>query len=439
MAGTLRPDSISTRRHRIAELASREPKQALTTLAHHIDRAWLREAWTRTRKDGAAGIDGVTATEYAVGLDERLGELEDLVKAGRWRAPPVRRAYIPKDGGKRRPLGIPTIEDKLLQRAFVMLLEPVFEADFLDVSYGFRPGRSAHDALNALRDGLREMGGGWVLDVDLRSYFDTVDHAILRELVRERVRDGVVLRMIGKWLNAGVMESGAVHRPGRGTPQGGVVSPLLANVYLHHAVDVWFAQDVVPRMRGRAFMVRYADDFVMVFENREDAVRVLKVLPRRLHRYRLEMNPEKTRLVYFGRPGRDHDDDDPGTFDFLGFTLYWGKSRKGWQVIRWKTSKKRVNRTLKSFNEWLRRHRHLPVREQQQALNRKLRGHYAYFGLTMNIRALQSVFQRVLRLWRAWLNRRSQRGRMPWRRFEEVMRQHPLARPRIVHSIFRRA
>lgn len=434
MAGTQRPLPISTRRERIAEVASREPKLRLTTLAHHIDRTWLKEAWRQTRKDGAAGIDGVTALQYAEGLDDKLGELEDRVKAGRWRAPPVRRAYIPKDGGKKRPLGIPTIEDKLLQRAFVMLLEPVFEADFLDVSYGFRPGRSAHGALVRLRDGLWQMGGGWVLDVDLRSFFDTVDHKILRELVSERVGDGVVLRMIGKWLNAGVLEGGVVHRPGRGTPQGGVISPLLANVYLHHAVDTWFANEVTPRMRGRSFMVRYADDFVMAFTDRSDAERVLDVLSKRLARFGLELNTEKTRLVYFGRPSRDGR--DPETFDFLGFTLHWGKSRKGKQIIQWKTSKKRLNRTLRAFNEWLGRHRHWPVEQQQRAINRRLRGHYAYFGLSLNMRSLKQVYHRVRRLWRLWLDRRSQRGRMPWARFSELLRRHRLASPRIVHRLF---
>ena len=436
MAGTLRPDPISTRRQRIAELASREPRLRLTTLAHHIDRAWLREAWRQTRKDGATGIDGVTAAEYAEDLEDKLGVLEDRFKAGQWRAPPVRRAYIPKDGGKQRPLGIPNIEDKLLQRAFVMLLEPIFEADFLDCSYGFRPNRSAHQAIAAVREGLRRMGGGWVLDVDLRSFFDTVDHATLRELVGERIGDGVVLRMIGKWLNAGVMEGGAIHRSSRGTPQGGVISPLLANVYLHHAVDTWFAEDVVPRMRGRAFMVRYADDFVMAFSDRSDAERVQRVLARRLARFHLELNTEKTRLVYFGRPGGD---DPPDTFDFLGFTLYWGKSRRGNQVIRWKTSKKRLSRTLRAFNLWMKWNRHRPIVEQQRTLNRKLRGHYAYFGLTMNVRALQKVFHRVKRLWRQWLARRSQRGRMSWPKFERLCRRYPLARPRVVHSVYRRA
>lgn len=435
MAGTRRPESISTRRQRIAELAAREPKIQFTTLAHHVDKTWLEEAWALTRKDGATGIDGVTADEYAENLDEKLGVLEDRVKAFQWRAPPVRRAYIPKADGSERPLGVPTIEDKVLQRAFVMLLEPIYEHDFLDCSYGFRPGRNTHQALNALREGLRAMGGGWVLEVDLRSFFDTLDHKILRDLVSERVRDGVVNRMIGKWLNAGVMEGGSVHRSDRGTPQGGVISPLLANVYLHHAVDTWFEADVKPRMSGRAFMVRYADDFVMAFEHENDARRVQAVLPRRLERFKLTLHPEKTRLVYFGKPGSNAP--PPGTFDFLGFTMYWGKARSGWQVIRWKTSRKRLNKTLEAFNDWCRRNRHRPLPEQQVALNRRLMGHYAYFGLTMNRRALQTVYQQVVRLWRKWLDRRSQRGRMPWVRFAEVLARHPLARARVVHSVFK--
>jgi RNA-directed DNA polymerase len=438
MAGTQRPEPISTRRQRIAELARRTPETALTTLAHHIDRTWMHEALRLTRKEGATGIDGQTMDEFLSGdLDEKLGELEDLAKSGRYRAPPVRRAHIPKDGGGTRKLGIPTVADKVQQRAYAMLLEDVYEQTFLECSYGFRPGRSAHQALRAVREGLRAMGGGWVLDVDLRAFFDSVDHAILREQVSKRVRDGVVLRMIGKWLNAGVLEEGAVVRSNRGTPQGGVISPVLANIYLHYAVDEWFENEVKPRMRGRAFMTRYADDIVMVFEAEPDARRVLEVLPRRLARFELELSPEKTRLVYFGRPGGGSE--PPGSFDFLGFTLYWGVSRKGWKTIRWKTSKKRVNRTLQAFNEWMRQHRHESIRAQQQALSRRLRGHYNYFGLTMNIRALQQIYRRTVRLWRLWLDRRSQRGRMPWQRFVELLARHPLPRPKIVHSAVRTA
>lgn len=436
MAGTLRPDPISTKQRRIAELARSAPERALTTLAHHIDRTWMHQALRLTRKDGAVGVDGQTMSEFiADSVDETLGELEDLAKSGRYRAPPVRRVYIPKEGGKTRPLGIPTVADKVVQRAFAMLLEPVYEQVFVDSSYGFRPGRSPHDAMRAVWAGLRANRGGWVIDVDIQSFFDRVDHAILRDLISKRVRDGVVLRMIGKWMNAGVLENGNVQRADRGTPQGGVISPLLANVYLHYAVDEWFEKDVKPRMRGRAFLVRFADDIVMGFETEEDARRVYAVLPHRLARFRLTLSPEKTRLVYFGEPGRNCP--DPDTFDFLGFTLYWGLSKKRRTSIRWKTSTKRLRRTLGAVREWLRRHLHDPVSAQQRALNRMLRGHYNYFGLTMNYDAIQRLYNEVRTLWRASLNRRSQRSRMPWSRFVKLIARHPLLRPKIVHSMFR--
>jgi len=437
MAGTPPLGTISTKRQRIATLAKEMPDRALRTLAHHIDVEWLKEAWRQTRKDGATGIDGQTAAAYAQDLEGNLARLLDRVKSGLYRAPPVRRTYIPKADGKMRPLGIPTIEDKVLQRAFLMLLEPLYETVFHDCSYGFRPGRSAHQALEQLRNHLRSVGGGWVLDVDIRAFFDSVVHAILRELVQQRVRDGVVIRQIGKWLNAGVMEAGALTRSDLGTPQGGVISPLLANIYLHYAVDEWFAVDVVPRLRGRAHLVRYADDFVMVFEHEDDAKRVMKVLPKRLARFGLEVSPEKTRLVRFGRPSSDTH--PPDSFDFLGFTFHWGKSMKGSQTIRWKTAKKRLARTLRNVWEYCRDNRHQPVKAQHAALSRKLRGHYQYFGLTMNMHALDQVFDRVKAIWRYWLDRRSQKANMTWQRFQHFKKRWPLPEPRVVHSVFRTA
>lgn len=437
MAGTPSLGTISTKQQRIAVLAKEMPDVALRTLAHHIDADWLKEAWQQTRKDGATGIDGQTAAAYAEELDENLAGLLDRTKSGTYRAPPVRRTYIPKADGKMRPLGIPTIEDKVLQRAFLMLLEPVYEQVFHDSSYGFRPGRSAHQALEQLRNHLRSVGGGWVLDVDIRAFFDSVDHGVLRNLVQQRVGDGVVTRQIGKWLNAGVLEAGALTRSTLGTPQGGVISPLLANIYLHYAVDDWFAAEVIPRLRGRAHLVRYADDFVMVFQREDDARRVLEVLPQRLARFGLEVSPEKTRLVWFGRPTSDAD--PPDTFDFLGFTFYWGKSRKGWQTVRWKTAKKRVARTLRRFWEYCCDHRHQPVETQHATLGRMLRGHYQYFGLTMNMRALDQVHDRVKAMWQYWLDRRSQKARMTWERFKALLQRLPLPKPNVVHSVFRSA
>ncbi|MGH7286852.1 MAG: group II intron reverse transcriptase/maturase, partial [Myxococcota bacterium] len=299
------------------------PQTALTTLAHAIDLDLLEEAYRRTRKDGAVGVDGQTAAAYAENLEANLRALLERAKSGTYRAPPVRRVHIPKAGGsKMRPIGIPTFEDKVLQRAVAMVLEAVYEQDFRDCSYGFRPRRSAHQALEALRQGLMDVGGGFVLELDIERFFDALDHQKLREILRQRVRDGVLLRLIGKWLDAGVLEEGSLVHPETGTPQGGVISPLLANVFLDMVLDVWFEDVVRPRLRGRALLVRYADDAVMVFSSEEDARRVWKVLSRRFAKFGLSLHPEKTRLLRFGRPSPR--DPRPETFDFLGFTHYWG-------------------------------------------------------------------------------------------------------------------
>jgi RNA-directed DNA polymerase len=389
LVDTQRSTDVSTRQSRIAETAGKRPTEVLTTLAHHMDLAWLREALARTRKDGAVGIDRVTAEEYAKELDSNLRELENLAKSGRYRAPAVKRAHIPKGNGETRPIGIPTFEDKVLQRAVHMILEPIYEQSFRDCSYGFRPGRSAHDALRVLRQRMTEMGGGWIIDLDIRKFFDTLDHAHLRSVIGKRVNDGVITRLIGKWLNAGVMEAGQLSYPERGTPQGGVISPLLANIYLHEVLDVWFEDEVVPRLRGRAGMVRYADDAVLVFETREDAERVLKVLPKRFEKYGLTVHPEKTKLVSFKMPN-DGGNEKPGTFDFLGFTHYWARSRRGTWAIKRKTARARLERALKAIAKWCHRHRHDPVREQWKILSSKWRGHYQYYGVRCNYRRLDT-------------------------------------------------
>jgi len=431
-------ESISTRRPKIAALAAKEPKLVLTTLAHHVDVEWLGEAWRQTRKTSAPGVDGVTAEQYGERLEENLASLLDRFKTGRYRAPAVRRVHIPKDGaGATRPIGVPTLEDKILQRAVLMLLEPIYEQDFLDCSYGFRPGRGPHQALEALWRGLMEIGGGWVVDLDIQSFFDTVDHATLRGFLDQRVRDGVVRRALGKWLNAGVMEEGVVWYPEEGTPQGGVISPLLANVYLHEVLDVWFHRDVVPRLRGRAFMVRYADDAVLVFEREDDARRVLAVLPKRFEKHGLKPHPEKTRLVDFRRPGGGSDPGGRHSFDLLGFTHFWGRSRKGKWVVRRKTASPRLSRALRRVGRWCRLHRHRSLADQQAALNRKLRGHYGYYGITGNARALSRFRRETERLWRKWLSRRSRKARLNWEQFRRLLAHYPLAPPRVVHSIYR--
>lgn len=435
---------ISTRQEKIARLARAAPEMVLTTLAHHVDLDWLGEAYRRTRKEGAVGVDGVTAGEYEAELEANLRGLLERFKTGRYRAPAVRRVHLPKPGSetRSRPIGIPTLEDKVLQRAVLMVLEPLYEQDFLDCSYGFRPGRSAHQALEALWQGLTAMGGGWVIDLDIQRFFDTVDRGHLRGFLDRRVRDGVIRRAIGKWLKAGVMEDGAVWYPEAGMPQGGVISPLLSNVYLHEVLDAWFEREVKPRLEGRAFLIRYADDAVLVFEQEADARRVLAVLPQRFGRYGLTLHPEKTQLIDFRRPGRREPRPPRGghrSFTLLGFSHFWGRSRKGRWTIKRKTAAARFTRALGAIGHWCRTHRHRPVSYQQAVLSRKLRGHYAYYGITGNAAALARFLWQVGRVWRYWLNRRSQRAAMPWDRFNRLLARYPLPPPRVVHSVSRHA
>ena len=300
-----------------------------TSLHHLIDGEWMREAYRRTRKDGATGIDGVTAADYERDLEANLEDLLGRMKSGRYFAPPVRRHYIPKADGTKRPLGIPTFEDKVAQRAILMLLEPIYETDFLPCSYGFRPKRSAHDALNALRAGIIEQRQRWVIDADLKSYFDSISHTHLRSFLDLRIKDGVVRRMIDKWLKAGVLEEGTVHRPVAGTPQGGVISPILSNIFLHHVLDKWFEDEARPRLRGNCQLVRFADDFVIALEDRHSGKRLLDALGKRLGRYGLTLHEAKTRYVDFRRrrPYGRHWMASATTFDFLGFTPTSGGGR----------------------------------------------------------------------------------------------------------------
>jgi group II intron reverse transcriptase/maturase len=429
-------DNVSTKLQRIAELARKAPQMAIRTLAHHIDVEFLRVAYQQTRKDGAVGVDEQTAAGYATHLEANLQSLLDRFKSGTYRAPPVRRVEIPKDDGTTRPLGIPTFEDKVLQRAVVMVLNAVYEQDFLDCSYGFRPGRSAHQALEALWRATMDVGGGWVLEIDIRHFFDSVGHGHLRAILDQRVRDGVIRRMIDKWLNAGVQHDGAIRYPDGGTPQGGVISPLLANVYLHEVLDVWFEQEVRPRLDGSASLIRYADDATMVFAKEADARRVLAVLAKRFAKYGLMLHPEKTKLIDFRRPTGNGD--GPGSFDVLGFTHFWGRSRKGNWVVQRKTSRSRFGRALHRVAEWCRRNRHRSVGEQHKALVAKVRGHYGYFGITGNSRALGCFWHEVKRVWKKWLGRRSGRKRLTWERFALLVGRYPLPWPRVVHSIYRR-
>ncbi len=434
--GTSEFKAVSTKQQRIAELARQSPEMVFTSLAYHMDIAWLREAYRRTRKDGASGVDGVTAEEYEANLEENLKDLLERAKSGRYYAPPVKRVYIPKGKNEQRPIGIPTFEDKVLQRAVCMLLEPIYEQDFYDSSHGFRPGRSQHQALRVIREEIMQMQGGWILDVDIRKYFDTIDHAQIRAMLRQRVNDGVITRLVGKWLKAGIQEQGQLSYPEAGSPQGGVLSPLLSNIYLHYVMDTWFETMVKPCMEGKVFMVRFADDLVIGFSSKRDALRVLEVLPERFAKYGLTVHPEKTRLVPFNSPRKKNrePDDDTGTFDFLGFTHYWARSREGNWVVKRKTASKRLRSKIQAVAEWCRKNRHLPVREQHEALCSKLRGHYQYYGITSNYRSLNKFRHAVVRAWYKWLNRRTRKGKRDWDAFNDFLRHLPVPVPRIRHS-----
>jgi RNA-directed DNA polymerase len=437
MAGASKPDPVFTKQQRIAELAKQAPQMAFTSLAHHIDLRWLHEAFLRTRQNGAVGVDGQTAEDYVANLGDNLRSLLDRAKSGTYRAPPVRRVHIPKGDSatETRPIGIPTFEDKVLQRAVVMVLEVLYEQDFRPCSYGFRPGRSAHQALDQLWQQTMGMDGGWVVEVDIRKFFDTLDHAHLRVLLRQRVRDGVLLRLIDKWLNAGVLDDGELTYAEAGTPQGGVISPLLANIYLHYVLDVWFEEVVQPRLKGRAFLVRYADDFVMGFACENDARRVLDVLPKRFGKYGLTIHPDKTRLVPFRRPPSRPSASGPGSeppaesFDFLGFTHYWSRSWKGNWVVKRKTADSRFRRAVRKIAVWCRLNRHRPIGEQARSLAQKLRGHYQYYGVIGNLVSLQRFHYLVVGLWRKWLSRRKRHGQLPWSKYLELLRVFALPWP----------
>ena len=352
-------------------------------------------------------------------------------------APLVKRCWLEKDDGTQRPIGIPTCEDKIVQRAVVLVLEPIYEHDFASCSYGFRRARSAHHAIQMLREQCLRQEIHGIVDADVSGFFDNSHHGHLREFLRRRVNDGNVLRMPGKWLHAGVMEAGQVDYPEHGTPQGGVVSPLLANIYLHYVLDEWFLTVVKPRLKGRCFLVRYADDFVIGCELEGDARRVMEVRPKRFERYALTIHPTKTKLVDFRPPTMQQKTvEEDHTFNYLGFTHYWAKSRRGFWVIKRKTMRKRLTRFVKRVWQWCRRARHERIGEQYQALCRKLRGYYQYFGIRCNYKALQRVYESVRKAWRYWLRRRSHKGKVNWEQFvRTILMKFSLPKPRILHNI----
>lgn len=412
-AGTPIPTTVSERLRRIATLVEKAEGRPFTNLVHHIDIEWLRAAAAKTRKDGAPGVDGQSGEEYFANLEENLQSLLARARSMTYRAPPVRGVEIPKGDGKTRPLGIPTFEDRVFQRAVVMLLEPLYEPVFHPDSYGFRPRRSAHQALEALHEQLMSMHGGWVLEVDVQKFFDTLDHDHLVAILQQKVQDERLIRLIRKWLKAGVMKDGALQRRESGTPQGGVISPLLANVYLDFVLDRWFEEEVRHRLEGAARLIRYADDFVIVFEQGVDARRVMEVLPKRFAKYGLTVHPDKTKLIPFHQPRpptwRGPDDRPrPGTFELLGFQHFWGRTQRGTWWVRRKTAPKRMTRSLKAIRAWCKAHRHDPIREQSKILGAKVRGHFQYYGIPGNLDSLWRFSRLVFANWYRWVARRSQ-------------------------------
>ncbi len=434
----MRSQTISTKLRQIAEQASFYPNMVFTTLAHHMDIDFLREAHARTRKKKSSGVDKVTAEMYAENLEENLQDLYNRMRSGLYKAPPVKRVWIEKEDNSQRPIGIPAFEDKIVQRAVAMLLGAVFTQDFYDFSYGFIEGRSPHQAIKVIWEQCTYKNNNinWILDADVSGFFDNINHEFLRNIIKERVNDGGILRYIGTWLNAGIQEGMNLSYSDEGTPQGGVISPLLANIFLHHVLDDWFIKEVKPRLKGQCFLVRFADDFVIGFENEEDARRTMSVLTKRFARFSLTIHPKKTKLIRFGRPDyNSKSDKQNGTFDFLGFTHYWAKSRKGFWVIKKKTCKKRFKRTMKSLWRWCRDNRHEPALDQYKTLCSKLRGHFQYYGVRGNYPQLELVFKHAEKAWRYWLGRCSRTSYINYDRFERIKRVFPFVRPRIYHYI----
>jgi RNA-directed DNA polymerase len=424
--------------NRIATLAKEEPTRKFYSIAHLITEERLTEKFWKLRKDSSAGIDGVVHAQYAENVEENIRQLHRRLVENKYQAQPLRRVYIPKEDGKQRPISIPVLEDKLVQSVAVDLLNAIYEQDFFDCSYGFRPGRSQHQALDEIGKVICTRPTSWVLELDIKAYFDSIVRENLSEMVRRRVTDGSMLRLIGKWINVGAIDDGKLIMSETGTGQGQPISPLLANVYLHHILDEWFEEEVKPRLRGEAHEIRYADDAILCFQYREDAEKVLEVLPKRFAKFGLTLHPEKTRLIAFGRfaqgEAKKRGERKPDTFDFLGFTHICARSRQGKFTVHVKTIDKRLRRGLKSIADWCKEHRHDPVSEQQKTLNAKLRGHYQYYGRRTNHGSIRRFYREVCGIWRKWLNRRTRGNPLTWEKFYEVLRQNPLLPPRIMHA-----
>ena len=429
-----RGKTMSPKLLKVAERAQRDPSARFNSLAHLIDEEALTRAFGRIRSSAAMGIDDIDKEMYAQDLDRKIRDLHGRLKSGTYRHQSIRRVHIPKGKGKTRPIGISTVEDKIVQGALSEVLGAIYEQDFLDCSHGFRPGRSTHDALRDLdRMAFRE-GVEWIVEADIKAFFDSVDRRKLVEMLETRVADGSFMRLIGKCLHVGVLEGESFSIPTEGTAQGSVISPMLGNVYLHHVLDLWFQQEVCPRLRGSARLIRYADDFVIGFHHKEDAERVLEVLHKRMEKFGLTLHPDKTRLIRFGRPRPRQKRAETGTFDFLGFTVFWRKSRRRRWILGMKTRKASFRKAIKALGDWCRRYRHWPLKEQHAALNKRLRGHDNHFAINGNFRKLSLLRHELRKVWFKWLKRRHQGhrpGSLTWEKFQKYLDKFPLLKPHI--------
>ena len=425
---------MSPKLDRLSELAKEDPKRQFFSIAHLNTPEALYAAFQGLRKDASAGVDGVTHQEYEESAERNIRQLHQRLKDGKYQAQPLRRVYIPKENGKQRPISIPVLEDKIVQKAMVEVLNAIYEQDFLNCSYGFRPGRGQHQALEEVGRVICTRPTGWILELDITAYFDSIVREQLMEMIEKRISDGSVLQLIRKWIQVGVIDEGKFLVSETGTGQGQTISPLLANIYLHYVLDEWFEEVVKPRLRGEAHEIRFADDAILCFHYREDAEKVRNVLPKRFAKYGLTLHPEKTRLLEFGRYAEERAKrrgKKPGTFDFLGLTHICARSRRGKFTVHVRTMRKRLRRGLTAIGRWCQEHRHEPVEEQQKTLNAKLRGHYQYYGRRTNYQCLWKFYRGTCRLWHQWLNRRTRGRRLTWEKYNALLSRYPLLQPRI--------
>jgi RNA-directed DNA polymerase len=425
---------MSTKLDRLSELAKEDPKRRFFSIAHLITPEALNVAFRGLRKNASAGVDGVTHEEYQQDAERNIRRLHQRLKDGKYQAQPLRRVYIPKENGKQRPISIPVLEDKIVQKATVEVLNAIYEQDFLDCSYGFRPGRGQHQALEEVGRVICTRSTGWILELDITAYFDSIVREQLMEMIEQRISDSSVLRLIRKWIQVGVIDEGKFLVSETGTGQGQTISPLLANIYLHHVLDQWFEEVVKPRLQSEAHEIRFADDAILCFHYREDAEKVKNVLAKRFAKYGLTLHPEKTRLVEFGRYAEERakkQGKKPSTFDFLGLTHICARSQRGKFTVQVRTMRKRLRKSLTAVGAWCRENRHALVGEQQKTLNAKLRGHYQYYGRPTNSQCLGRFYRGTCKLWYKWLNRRTRGSRLTWENYNALLRRYPLLPPRI--------